>query len=68
MKRETRYEPMRKLKAMRALKGLTIAQLAEKANINRNTIGDYERGLRVPRIVALRALAEALECDIQDII
>ena len=67
-KQKARREPMRKLKAMRVLKGYTLQSLAEKVGINYNTINQYELGIHAPRADNLRLIADALECDISEII
>lgn len=67
-KQKVKREPMRKLKAMRVLKGYTLQALAEKVGINYNTINQYELGIHAPRTDNLRLIAEALGCDISDII
>lgn len=63
-----RIAPMKKLKLMRISRDLTIVQLAEKTGINRNTINQYELGIHKPRIDNLQAIADALECTINDLI
>lgn len=49
-----------KIKALRLGRGLTQQQLADKLNINRSTISNYENGNREPRLNELTAIAEAL--------
>lgn len=69
MKQNTsRCEPMLNLKLMRVRKGLTLVELAEKARLNYNTISQYETGKHSPRHENLKAIADALECDLKDII
>ncbi len=48
-----------KLKALRIGRGYTQQQLADKLNINRTTISNYESGNRTPRLNELIAIAEA---------
>ena len=67
MAQKIRREPMRKLKAMRVLKGYTLQTLAEKVGINYNTINQYELGIHAPRTDNLKLIAKALECDISEI-
>lgn len=67
-KQKVKREPMRKLKAMRVLKGYTLQALADKVGINYNTINQYELGIHAPRADNLRLIAEALECELTDII
>ena len=49
------------LKQMRQNKGMTQNQLAEKANISRVAIGNYERGDRQPNIGVVCKIAKALQ-------
>jgi transcriptional regulator with XRE-family HTH domain len=48
-----------RLRATRQLLGLTQAGLAEKLGVDRGTVGDWERGVRLPseeRLAAVEAL------------
>ena len=63
-----RYTPMKKLKLMRVSRELTILELAENAGLNRNTVNQYELGIHAPRKENLKALAQALDCEVRDII
>ena len=49
------------LKAGRALAGITLSQLAEKANTTRQTLWRYQKGLHDTVDWKLRAVREALE-------
>lgn len=49
-----------KLKAIRALRGFTQAQLADAAGVSPTTIAEYERGKRDLRADTIRKLCEAL--------
>ncbi len=50
-----------RIKEARALRGLTMAQLGEKAGINKSSIKRYEDGaISNPRLPALNAIARAL--------
>lgn len=51
-----------KLRVARAYRGLTQAQLAEKAGVSRETVSRLERGGRA-RLKTAAALARALEMD-----
>ena len=51
------------IKKARAEKGYTQEQLAQKLNVTRNTISNYETGHSNPDIEMLQMLAEALETD-----
>lgn len=47
--------------------GLTQAQLAEKIGVLPQQIGSWERGERNPKLDALRRIAAALGCTIDDL-
>lgn len=60
-----------RLKFMREDKGMTQATLAEISGVNIRTIQAYEQGLKdinKAQVVTVLALAEALECDVYEII
>lgn len=63
-----KYEPMDKLKEKRTAKGLSRADLAEKAGITYMAVAYYENGERFPRKEVLCNLARSLDCSIADII
>lgn len=67
-KQKAKREPMRKLRAMRVLKGYTTEMLAQKTGLNRNTINQYETGKHTPRIDNLKIIAKVLECELSDIL
>ena len=49
-----------KLRAIRALRGITQADLAEKAGISQTAIAEYEKDKRELRTDTVRKLCEAL--------
>lgn len=49
-----------KIKILRKTRGLTQQQLADKLNVKRATISNYEIGRRSPHIKELELIAEAL--------
>ena len=59
------------LKIIRESKSMTQADLAEKAGVNLRMVQNYEQGFKdinkANVLTALR-LAEALECDVYDIL
>lgn len=60
-----------RLKFMRELKGMTQATLSEKSGVSRRSIQSYEQGLKdinKAQVVTVLQLAEALECDVYEII
>lgn len=59
------------LKFAREQKGLTQAELAEKSGVNLRSIQNYEQGFKdinKAQVVTVLQLAEALECDVYEII
>ncbi len=61
-------KPMMNLKLMRIKRNLSQVELAKKAHIAQNALSAYECGKISPKVEVLCKLAEALECDIKDII
>ena len=53
-----------RIRYLRTQKGLSIEALALEAEINRNYLGDLERGVRNPTVVVLNKIAKALEIDL----
>lgn len=60
--------PMEKLKQKRLEKSLTQEQLAEMTGLNHQSISNYETGEQFPRYANLLKLANALDCEIGEII
>lgn len=62
---------MSNLKRIRELRNLTQAELSEKSGVNIRMIQHYEQGtkdIRKGNVMAVLSLADALGCDIRDII
>lgn len=55
----------KKIKILRKTRGLTQEQLAEKLNVKRATISNYEIGRRSPHIKELEAISEALGVNLE---
>lgn len=55
----------KKIRILRRTRGLTQEQLADKLNIKRATISNYEIGRRSPHIKELEAIAEALGVNLE---
>lgn len=55
------------IKKLRIEKGLTQQELADKSNISRVAIGNYERGDRIPDFVKVNQIADALGCSLMDL-
>ncbi|MBP5574995.1 MAG: helix-turn-helix transcriptional regulator [Bacilli bacterium] len=53
-----------RIRYLRQQKGLSIESLALEAEINRNYLGDLERGMRNPTVVVLTKIARALDIDL----
>ena len=53
-----------RIRYLRQKKGLSIEALALEADINRNYLGDLERGVRNPTVIVLNRVAKALDIDL----
>ena len=53
-----------RIRYLRQQKGLSIESLALEAEVNRNYLGDLERGMRNPTVVVLAKIARALDIDL----
>ncbi len=51
----------KRLRQLRARRGLSQEELANRANLHRTYVSDCERGERNPSLVSIRALAQGLE-------
>ena len=47
--------------------GMTQAQLAEAIGVKPQQIGNWERGLRNPKIEALKKISDALGCELNEL-
>jgi transcriptional regulator with XRE-family HTH domain len=56
------------LRELRATRGLTQSQLADRCRSNVPFISNLERGLTAPSLAMLLRLAEALECRVVDLV
>lgn len=52
------------LKALRAIKGMTQKEVAEKVGVNRMTYASWERYATYPDAMQLIKLAEVFECSL----
>ena len=59
---------MLNLKLMRTKRRMTQQELGERIGSNRKVICSYETGWRYPRRDVLEKLANALECEVKDIV
>jgi putative transcriptional regulator len=55
------------LRDIRSAKGLTQAELAEKAGVSRKTINTVENGVFVPSTILALTLARVLEVSVEDL-
>ena len=55
------------IEAARVNAGLTQSEAALRANINKKTLSDYERGKRHPKVDMLNTLCQVYGCTIDDI-
>ena len=53
-----------RIRYLRQQKNMTIEDLALEANVNRNYLGDLERGMRNPTLIILNKIAKALDIDL----
>ncbi len=58
-----------KIDIIRREKGISTADLAERANVNKRTLEDWFQRRRVARdVYTLQKLAKVLECSIEELI
>ena len=53
-----------RIRYLRQQKGFSIEDLSLEAEINRNYLGDLERGTRNPTVIILNKIARALDVDL----
>jgi transcriptional regulator with XRE-family HTH domain len=58
----------RRIRALRLRRDLTQEALGEQAGVNYKYLGAVERGERNPSVKQLRAIASALEVELQDLL
>lgn len=56
----------KRLRELRKRNGFTLAELAEKINIEPSSLGNIENGYNYPKVATLDALSLALNCNICD--
>ena len=56
-----------RIRYIRTQKGLSIEDLALEAGVNRNYLGDLERGMRNPTVVVLNKIASALNISLSEL-
>lgn len=55
---------MKRVKALREERNLSLRQLAQLTNISHSSISAYEKGRREPSFESLEALSDVFNCDI----
>ena len=58
----------RKLRVLRAERGLTLREAASRTGVAKETISDVERGLRHPHDVTVAKLARAYDVPVEDLL
>ena len=53
-----------RIRYLRQQKNMTIEDLALDADINRNYLGDLERGVRNPTLIVLNRIAKSLDISL----
>lgn len=56
-----------KIKEIRTKKGLTQKELSKLSGVSESYIGDLERNEKIPSIITICKLANALEVDIKEL-
>ncbi len=51
------------IKLMRESRGLSQSELAEKIGLQKQNVSAYERGVKVPTVEKLVAIADTLQCS-----
>lgn len=52
----------------RFVAGLSVAELAERVGVSRQAIDQIERGINTPKMSTLAKLADALDCELKDLV
>src|SRR5258706_9968930 len=56
------------LREMRLARGLTQPDLADRVGTSASNISDLERGIKVPTLTTVARLADALECNVSELV
>ena len=56
-----------RIRFLRTTKKMSIEDLALEAGVNKNYLGDLERGMRNPTVKVLSKIANALEVDLSNL-
>lgn len=57
-----------RLREMRIERGLTQPEVATRVGTSASNISDLERGIKAPTLTTVARLAEALQCDVSEMV
>jgi transcriptional regulator with XRE-family HTH domain len=57
-----------RLREMRSERGLTQPEIAARIGTSASNISDLERGIKVPTLTTVARLADALDCNVTDLV
>lgn len=57
-----------RLREMRIARGLTQPEIAEHVGTSASNISDLERGIKVPTLTTVARLADALDCNVTELV
>jgi transcriptional regulator with XRE-family HTH domain len=57
-----------RLRETRIARGLTQPEIAERVGTSASNISDLERGIKVPTLTTVARLADALDCNVTDLV
>lgn len=57
-----------RLREMRIERGLTQPEIAGRIGTSASNISDLERGIKVPTLTTVARLADALDCNVTDLV
>jgi transcriptional regulator with XRE-family HTH domain len=57
-----------RLREMRIERGLTQPEIAARIGTSASNISDLERGIKVPTLTTVARLADALDCNVTDLV
>jgi|GEM_PF-257335 len=57
-----------RLRELRIERGLTQPEIADRVGTSASNISDLERGIKVPTLTTVARLADALDCNVTDLV
>lgn len=57
-----------RLRELRVARGFTQPDIAARVGTSASNISDLERGIKVPTLTTVARLADALECNVSDLV